>query len=217
VDHSAFVSVLQPAGRLQDAVQRLAQRQRPLLLDERRQVAAVHILHHEEVRTARFASIVGDHDVGMRQPGRSFDLTLEPSQSLRRLGHLGREHLQRHQPFHPPVLGLEDQPHPALAELVENDVLPQHQRPALAGVNLLGLVSGELLETDQLLRQLFAILRFLLGGQAVDQCNNLIRGHQTAVGKLMHELVDRDRHDEFPGRKHGRKAGWCPPGYPTPW
>jgi len=60
------------------------------------------------------------------------------------------------------------------------------------------LIGGQLLLADQFLGQLLGIVRFLIRRQTVDQRSNLIGGHQTAVGKVMHELVDRDRHDKFP-------------------
>jgi len=109
------------------------------------------------------------------------------------------------------VFGLQHQAHPALAWLVQDHVVAQHQRPALAGVNLLGLVSRELLETDQLLRQLFAILRFLLGGQVVDQCRHVVGRRQAAVDNLADELVQRNRHDEFSDGSDSVSAAWFLP------
>ncbi len=179
-----LVRVLQSAGRLQDAIQRLVQRQGTALRDQQRQVGAIDVLHHEEVRAARFVGVVGNHDVGVCQPGSGLDLPLESAQSLRRLHDLGRQDLQGDQPFHPPVLGLEHQSHAALAELVEDDVVAQHQRATLAAVELLDLVGGELLLADQFPDKLFAILGFLVGGQAVDQRRDFVGRHQSAVDKL---------------------------------
>jgi len=85
MDDAALVSVLQAAGRLQDAVQRQLQRQRALFLHKRRQIAAVHVLHHKEMRARRFVGIVSDHDVGVRQPGRRLHLPLEPPHRFGRL------------------------------------------------------------------------------------------------------------------------------------
>ena len=96
----------------------------------------------------------------------------------------GESTFNGHQPLHPPVLGLEHQPHAALAELVEDHVVAQHQRLAFARVDLLGLVGGELLLADQFPRQLFAVLRFLVGGQTVDQRSDLVGRQQAAVDKL---------------------------------
>ena len=82
--HAVLVGVWQSAGRLQDAVHGLVERQRPLLLDERREVGAVDVLHHQEVRAAGFVGVVGGDDVGMFELGGGFDLALEPPQRLGR-------------------------------------------------------------------------------------------------------------------------------------
>jgi hypothetical protein len=46
VDHAALVGVLQPASRLQDAIQHLLQRQRALLFHHGGKIAAFDVLHH---------------------------------------------------------------------------------------------------------------------------------------------------------------------------
>ena len=101
------------------------------------------------MRAADFVGIVGDHDVRMRQLGRRLDLALEPPQQFGRPDDLGREDFQGDQPFHPPMLGLQHQPHAALAELVQDHVVAQDQRPALARLDLLDLVRGQFLAADQ--------------------------------------------------------------------
>jgi len=75
-----LVGVLKTAGRLQDAVQRQAGRQGPLLLNQRRQVDALHVLHHQERPAVRFVGIVGDHDIRMREPRGGLHFLLKPPQ-----------------------------------------------------------------------------------------------------------------------------------------
>ena len=48
------------------------------------------------------------------------DLPLEPPEGLRRLDHIGQQDFQGHPPLYPPVLGLQDQAHAALAQLVQD-------------------------------------------------------------------------------------------------
>ena len=46
-----------------------------------------------------------------------------------------RQHLEGHHPLHPPVLGLVDLAHAALAELVQDHVVAHHQPAGLALVD----------------------------------------------------------------------------------
>ena len=78
VNHALFVSELQPARRLNDAVDGLLDRQRPLLLHNRRQVIAGNVLHDKERRTVLLSRIEGPDDVGVSQPCGRFDLALKP-------------------------------------------------------------------------------------------------------------------------------------------
>jgi len=67
------------------------------------------------------------HDIGMAQRGGRFDLALEAQHGGRVFHRFSRQNLQGHEPFHPAVPCFEDPPHPAGAELVQNDVFAVDQ------------------------------------------------------------------------------------------
>ena len=193
-----LVGILQTASRLQDAVQRLAERQRPLVLHQHREVGAFHVLHHQEMGAAGFVGVVSRDDVGVFELGGRFNLALETPQRLGRQHDLGRQDFQSDQPFHPSMLGLEHQSHTALAELVEDQIVAQHQRLASARVDLLGLVGGELLLPDQLASQLLPVFRAAILGQRGDERINFGGRQQAAVGDVRNEFVQRDCHKRTP-------------------
>ena len=62
---------------------------RPLLLDERREIASCDVFHHQEVNAVGLVGIIGGNDVGMPQLGGRFDLPLKSPQRFRRIGDLG--------------------------------------------------------------------------------------------------------------------------------
>ena len=210
------MSELQATRHLDDAVNRLADRQRPVLLDDGSQVIAGDVFHHQERCPVGLARIEGSHDVGVRQPCRRFDFTLKPLLQFLCLGDSGRQHLDRHQPFHHPVLSLQHHPHPALAKHVQNEVAADHQRLSLSGINHLSLVGADFLLPDQPPGQLFAVSRLFCCGQLFEKSAQILTGQHAAVRKLLRELFEGHRHSGgFPQgdetirrvmRQHSRRA-----------
>ena len=85
----------------------------------------------------------------MRQFGGGFDLALEPLDRGFVLGERCRQELDRHLPLHVPMLGFEDLPHAAGADLAEQHIIAEQQRRLAAREDLAGLKLGELLGFDQ--------------------------------------------------------------------
>ena len=54
-----------PSGRLQDVVDGFADRERPVLLDQGREVFAFDVLHDQEMNAVGLVGIVGGDDIGM--------------------------------------------------------------------------------------------------------------------------------------------------------
>ena len=82
--------------------------------------------------------------------------------------------------LHPPMLGLEDLPHAAGADPIEDHVVAQHQRLGLTTEHLRGLELGQLADPDKASGQfLGADARIALGGHFGGQCARLFLGEQT--------------------------------------
>ena len=65
---------------------------------------------------------------GWQQLRGCFDFSLKPSHRGCILHHGGRQHLDCHDAVHPAMLGLEDLPHAAGPDLVEDRVVAEDQR-----------------------------------------------------------------------------------------
>jgi hypothetical protein len=100
VDHPHLEGVLEPVGRLANAVGGSGDRHRPGGSDHAVQVVAVDVFGDQEVETVGRVEVVDRHDVGMSKPGRSSGLSMESSQRRGVFRLRGRQHLQRHQPLH---------------------------------------------------------------------------------------------------------------------
>ena len=189
MNDTLLVSELQPARRLNDAPHHLLDRQRPVFLDQHRQVISFDVFHDQEVRPLGLVRIESRDDVRMRELRRRLDLAMKPLERIGRFHRRRRHDLERDQPLHPLVLSLEHHPHPALSQFVEDDVVAQRQRIPFARVKLLGLKLGELLLLDQFASQLFAVGRLLIRRQARKRFLDDGRVHQAAGGQLLDELV----------------------------
>ena len=111
-------------------------RQRAVLLDERREVAAVDELHDEILDVAGLARVVGGDDVRMLEPGGGVHFALEALDGRFVFHRGGRHHLQRDDALHPPMLGLVDLAHAAGADLGEDHVVAHDQPRAATGEQL---------------------------------------------------------------------------------
>ncbi len=69
-----------------------------------------------------------------------------------------RHDFQRDESFQSLVLGLQHNAHSALTKFVENYIVAKDERLSFAGVDLLGLISGQYLLTNEFTCKLFAVL-----------------------------------------------------------
>ena len=93
-----------------------------------RQIAAVHVLHHEE-RLLADADVVEDaHDVVVREARERACLPVEPAPLLRLVGDGRPQQLDRDVALQPVVVGAPDHAHAALADLLEKLVAADQHR-----------------------------------------------------------------------------------------
>ena len=191
VDHTLLVGELQAAGRLQDVVDGLGDGQRPLLLDQGREVAPLDVLHDKEVNAIGFVGIIRGNDIGMAQFGCRFDLALKTRDRFRILGDGPGQHLDGHGSLHAAMLGLEDLPHAARPDLVQDRVVAQDQRLRPALVDFLGLELGEVLAANELLSEFLGVFRVGLGR---DEALQLARCDDARIFNLLDELFEGNGH-----------------------
>ena len=156
-------------------VDRLAERQRPFLLDDGGQVSPNDVFHDQVVSSGMLARIVGRDDVGVGEARYRFHLAKE---TLNRVGLDGGhgKRLQSHHPIHQPVPSPKHDAHPPLTEDIQEHVLAEDQalRPSL--VDRCGLVRGQLAALDQQLGDVFDRMRRFRRLQGlVERCNFLGR------------------------------------------
>ena len=84
---------------------------------------AVEELHDDEGAAVFLADVVDGADVGMVQRRRSLRLAPEALQSLRVLGHVFGQELERDETVEPGVLGLVHDAHSAAAQLANDAVV----------------------------------------------------------------------------------------------
>ena len=99
--------------------------------------------------------IVGGDNFRVTRPGRRFDLALETRDG----GLVPGQPFEGHEPVEPAMPGLESLPHPSRADLLQEEIVAQNQRLALAAVDFFGLKPGQLLLSDQFVRQSFGVFR----------------------------------------------------------
>ena len=203
VDDVAFVGILEPAGGLQDVLDGLRHRQRSLLLDQGRQVLALHVFHDQVMDAPMLAGVVGLHDVGMIEFRGGFHLAVETLDGIDRSDFFSGDHLHRHQSLHAAVFGLEDHAHSALAQFVQDKVVAEDQPLGLALIDQLGLILGQLALANKGLGELLAILGPLFGRKALLEGSDLRGGHQPAPGELLGELLQADGHGFVSGGPEG--------------
>ena len=132
----------------------------------------------------------------MLQLGRRFDLALKTRGRSRILHHALRQHLDRHDAMHPPMLGLEHLPHAAGADFVEDRVVAEDQRLGSARVDFLGLKFRQMLALDQLPGKFLGVFGLGLRRNKIFQ---LARRDDARIGKLLDELFEGDGHDFLQG------------------
>jgi hypothetical protein len=130
----AFAVGLPQAGRdLVDEADGLPGLERPFL-DLIAQRLALHILHGDVGAIFAFTDFMDDADVRMGQRRSRLCLDEKALFELGRIHDVRRQELQGHGPLELEVLGLVDDPHPALADLLEDLVLAGDKRSGLQDV-----------------------------------------------------------------------------------
>ena len=192
-----LVGVFQAAGRLLRVVDRLAERQRPFLLDDGRQVPAHDVFHDQVVSSGMLARVVGRDDVGVRQPCRRLHLAIE---ALNRVGlDCGHgERLQSHHAIHQPVPRPEHDAHPALAEDIQEDILAQDQALGPPLADRRGLVRGQLAALDQQFGNVLDRMRRFRRLQGLLERCNLLDRNQPAFTQVADELLQDENHGHLP-------------------
>ncbi len=135
--------MLQAEGGLADEVARLPDRQGARLLDEAGEVDAFDKLHCDVVRAVDLVGIVSADDVGVDELAGGANLALEPPYHARDGKVLAADDLERDGSLERDVPRLEDLPHAAFAELVQDDIGSERQLVAAALGDGVDLVNGE--------------------------------------------------------------------------
>ena len=129
-----LVGVVERAGRLPRDLERVLHRELPLAAEPVAEALALDERHGEPEPAGGLARVEHGEDVGVLQPGGEADLALEPVRPERG-GQLGVEHLERHRPVVPEVLGEVDGGHAPAAELALDRVaVPQSRAEIRQGI-----------------------------------------------------------------------------------
>nr|WP_254508176.1 hypothetical protein [Anatilimnocola floriformis] len=156
MDDPFSVRVREPASSLTDIVNRPVHRQRTRS-DGCGEIASFDELHNEIPIATLHASVVGLHNVRMREPGRRLHFTLEAFHRRFISRERGWEQLDRAKPLKVAMLSLEDLAHSASANFGKEDVIAQHQGAWLAAEKLLRLKRREESALDEELRHRLSI------------------------------------------------------------
>ena len=90
------------------------------------------------------------------------------------------------------MLGLQHHSHPALAELVEDEVARHRQRLPLARIDHLSLIRADLLVAYQPLGQLLAIRRLRLSGQLSHVILKITLSHHATLNQVHRKSLQRN-------------------------
>ena len=118
----------------------------------------------------------------------------------RRLHQARRQRFDHHDPLHPAMLRLEEQP-PSAAQSIEHHIAADHERFGFAGRHLLRLKLGEQPALDELRRQRLRIQR---RGRRRNERSELVGRNKSRGLQLLNERID--------GRSGG--CAHSPPSYP---
>ena len=179
-----------------------------MLLDERRKIAAIDTLHDEEVDAIRTVSIVGGNNVRMAQFGSGLDLPLfKAGDGSLVLCQRGRQEFDCHEPIHAAVPRLEDLPHPACTDFLQQQVVPQRQRLSLAAGDFFHLKFRQLLLANEVPGQVLGVF-----GRGLRRHKVLERvcRENPAVFNLLEELFEGDSHpnrSQDAGTRDGLRCG----------
>jgi hypothetical protein len=124
VDDPALMGRLKPFSDLSGDLERIFDENRALL-DLLGQCLALGQLHHKEALPVVFFETVKSGDILVTEGGEELGFSLESGQSIRILCHRLGQHLDRHIPIQSLVVRSVDHPHPALANLLDDAVVPE--------------------------------------------------------------------------------------------
>jgi len=133
-----LVQVMQPSTDRSDDRQRTCQREGPSVLgaQQLQQVAAVHVLHRQEVLAVVLAEVEHLRQVGMRQPGRQARLVEEHPRECGVLRQVREDSLERddlREPRRTALLGDVQLRHPADRQSAQQDVPVEHRARSQTG------------------------------------------------------------------------------------
>ena len=97
------------------------------------------VFHHEIMGTATLPCIVSHDDVGMDDLAGSAHFALKALHGFGILHDPFGQHLQSDELIEPPMEGLEDLPHAAGADPIDQHIVAQHQRRIVTGEQLVAL------------------------------------------------------------------------------
>jgi len=163
-------------------------------VEDRAEVAAVDALHHEIEQRVDVAGVVGGDDILVHERSRRADFAEESLDVLLVFRGRRRQHLHRHLAMHHAVLGAIDRAHAALPQLLEHDVVADHQRLGGALRDDLALMLGQHAAINERLRQLLD--RDVLGHVRSDRLRRLLV--DDAHGR---QLFDKVRRTHLGGTK----------------
>ena len=163
-------------------------------VDQFGQVLAIDVFHYQEDRSGRLVRVESGHDVGVVELSGDLDFALKALHRARGTGQRRGQFLERHQPFHAAVTGLEHAAHAPLSDLIQDDVISEDQSGATARVDATCLVFGELPCVYQTARQyLYRVLCFGCLVVALER-SDVFRRHEFGINKAFAEFFDRESH-----------------------
>ena len=139
VDQALFVDVLQTERRLANVVTGPLRRQRALL-DESREVHALHVFHDQEVIRSDGAGVIRMDHMRVGQCADELNFAMKSAHDFAIRQQFLANELQRHDTVHVLMPGLEDLAAAAFAETFEENVGPEDQFLPLAAENLIELI-----------------------------------------------------------------------------
>ena len=187
----AAMCIGEPLCGLSNALDRSGNGQWTTALHDHGKIPTRDILHHQIVSPGHFTGVMRGHDIRMTELSGCFDFTLKTATTGLVLQHGRRNHLDRDFAFHRPVSGLEDLPHPALTQLLQQQIAADRQLTGFPPQRQLRLKQCQSAFFHQPPRQRFA------RGTGVQQSGprprslNLIRTDQAVANQVFRKLIGR--------------------------
>ena len=150
VDNPQGMGGPEPAGRVNEAVDGLGDRHRAALADDAVEVAPLDVVHDQRNgRRDLLLGVLSGHEVGMLEAAGGLDLATKPHDGIAVARERRRQDLERAHCSQPAMSRLEDDAHPSLPELVEDEIVADQEAAAFLLVDGCCLVGGDLARLDQ--------------------------------------------------------------------